>query len=453
MRAAWRTWNTAEAVSHVDTLVASWTSQTCCNLCQSWGDAQLYCPGCRSWRCIACAHVDQITITKVQWCVTCKVDNLLAYRTEGEPDDAWFKVAAELCGGANALSALGGTYRYRLSAIRGLTQWGKRMALEVLPGSPAVYELFIAHRLLVEGVSIATVELDFISLSVWHYSLKALIPGLKFHNPTKQDLIRVFVKYLAKEVRLPASATVPCALWELVAMVKQFDTRDPQQLHAKICMEVHALPILRRIAAENLLVKRAYPQLHTVHFVQGSDVALEWDIEFGLCAGFRVNVDKNIPAGRWRWIWVPGRMKCGLTLGEDIYHWLTTYPVPDGPLLASPRNKAATSFNTGKFKGFDRIVAMAWRMLQAKYPEQLAGRKVVPYSLRKAMIQALDDSKRMYRKITNEDIGELVGWTSVKTDIMKHYAGMDKRVMLRMLADLDPAKLPQTVETAMVGPF
>jgi hypothetical protein len=68
------------------------------------------------------------------------------------------------------------------------------------------------------------------------------------------------------------------------------------------------------------------------------------------------------------------------------------------------------------------------------------------------IIQALHTWARLTGTFNDGDIGEYIGWVSKKTDIMKHYSGLDARQQMRMLADLDPARLPYEVCTSGVGP-
>ena len=68
------------------------------------------------------------------------------------------------------------------------------------------------------------------------------------------------------------------------------------------------------------------------------------------------------------------------------------------------------------------------------------------------IIQALAHYARATRRITNDDIGEYIGWVSKKTDIMKHYSGADAHHQMEVLADLDPAELPLEIVTSGVGP-
>ena len=447
----WKRWSTPRAVSQVQEILLSWFEATAptCALCGTVGIKQLFCPGCDRWTCLVCGSVDKCPITKVGWCVDCRVARLLPFRTVTEdPTYEWLQIMAKLSAGALSLSFLGGSFRFRDSPIHNLLHWGAYWCLEVLPGSPVVYEQWIVHRLLVQGVSIATVEQDFIAISVLHSSLKALIPGLCWHNPTRQDLVRVFVKHLGKEVKLSADCTVPVSACNFVMMINSLDSKIPMQLHTKIVLQTLGLGGLRRVAAKAIYMVRHPPALYSVDFdFLRSDVVLQWVDGFGLCVGLCIDTDKNIPAGRKRWVWIPGVMIMGLTFGMDIYLWLTTYGVPDGPFLACPTGPNASGFNPNQFTAFDRAFARAWLNT---FPDDDS--RTAPGSLRKMIIQALHDSMRLLQKFTERDIGEFIGWISTKGDIQKHYAGLGQLDMLQMLHDLDPSKLPSVITTAGVGP-
>ena len=291
----------------------------------------------------------------------CRVKRVTPYRTTTEPPEHhWLQTMAKLGAGALSLSHLGGTFRFRNSPIHNLMQWGAYWNLEVLPGSPLVYEHWIVHRLLIQGVSISTVEQDLIAISVLHSSLKASIPGLWWHNPTKQDLIRIFVKHLTKEVKLPCEVTVPFSFLNFVLMVQALDVKVPLQLHTRIVIQTLGLPGLRRVAAANLYMVRFPPVIRSLDFdPRKSDVVIDWVDGYDWCVGFCVNIDKNIPAGRHRWIFIPGRMVCGLSFGNDVRLWLSTYPVPDGPFLAAPTGSRALKFNSTPYTAFDRAIARA----------------------------------------------------------------------------------------------
>ena len=203
--AGWKEWSTPEAVQHVEEVLRSWDEDTfpMCSLCGVTTEKAAYCPGCSTWTCLKCSGLTQSTISKVCWCADCRVMRVATHRTtNATPTFEWFKTMAKLAAGATVLQTVGGTFRFRFGSIRLLFEWGKHWELYVLPGSMPVYEVYICHRLLVQGVSIATVELDFITISVWHSLMRASIPGLWWHNPTRQDFIRLLIKHLSKEVKM-----------------------------------------------------------------------------------------------------------------------------------------------------------------------------------------------------------------------------------------------------------
>ena len=436
-------------MSHVEEVLNSYTTPPYCSDCGGVSEHPYYCWGCGSWTCLKCSKAAKLTVTRLMHCVDCRVKALKLHRTtEAEPDFEWYSAMARLAAGTQHLSTLGGSFRYRTSSIPSLMRWGKQWGLEVLPGSPIVYEHFIGHRLLVEGVSIATVELDMIAISIWHSYFKATIPGLWWHNPTKQDLIRVLLKHLSKRVKLSAKVTVPFSYINFVIMINSLTGTDCITLHCKIALQIVGLGGLRRVAAVHLWLRRHSPAEHSLQFKKDSDILVIWIEEFGWCTALHINFDKNIPAGAWRWVWIPGIMVCGLSLGQDIRFYLTRYAVPDGPFLAAPTGSRGRSWRSTVWSGLDRAVART-------YAGAFPGRSsvgVAPYSLRKMIIQALHTWARRTGKFTDGDIGEFIGWVSKKTDIMKHYSGMDAKQQMRMLSEMDPKLLPAEVSTSGVGP-
>ena len=381
----------------------------------------------------------------------CRVQRLVPLRadTSEPPTFEWLTAMAKLGSGVLSLNHLGGSFRFRDSPVRNLLEWGKHWNLTVLPGSPEVYEQYIAHRVLVQGVDISTVEQDFIALSVLHASLKASIPGLWWHNPTKQDLIRVFLKYLSKEVKLQCEVTVPFSFINFVMMISALDRKSPLQLHARVVLQTVGFAGLRRVAATNLYLKRLAPVLFSLNYdFDASDVVQMWDDTFGWCTGLAISVDKNAVAGRTRWVWIPNNMVCGLTYGDDVRLWLSSYCIPDGPFLAAPANQTATKFRTTPYSAIDNCLARSWR---ACFPKRV-NCKISPYSLRKMIIQALHDWCKVTNRFSHREVGEFIGWISTKTDIQQHYAGLDMGTQCEMLAYLDPAKLPFEIVTSGVGP-
>mmetsp|Transcript_18199 Transcript_18199/g.21828 ORF Transcript_18199/g.21828 Transcript_18199/m.21828 type:complete len:162 (+) Transcript_18199:3451-3936(+) len=86
-------------------------------------------------------------------------------------EDVYEAAAGQVAGVMN-LEQHGGSFGYRHSSCRTLFWWGRQMGLEVFPGSPVVYKHFIAFRILCQGVSSATLENDFITISVLHSAFR-----------------------------------------------------------------------------------------------------------------------------------------------------------------------------------------------------------------------------------------------------------------------------------------
>ena len=98
----------------------------------------------------------------------------------------------------------------------------------------------------------------------------------------------------------------------------------------------------------------------------------------------------------------------------------------------------------------DGLLARWW----AKVFPELVHLKIAPHSLRKMTIQMLYDLLKMLGKFSDSDIGEFVGWMSVKktVGVRCHYADLSMAEYCRMLAQADPDALPWEIATVSRGP-
>ena len=152
--------------------------------------------------------------------------------------------------------------------------------------------------------------------------------------------------------------------------------------------------------------------------------------------------DKNLKAGRYRWIFITNRCKIiPLRFGDDVVKYLTKWPVPDGWWLAAPYSRKGDRWRTTQFTAIDAALQKYLPLADPGVLErsETATTKIRAYSCRKCAVQALHDWARACvragnsRPLTDADIGEFIGWISTKTDIMKHYAGMSRDHMGRTM--------------------
>ena len=328
-----------------------------------------------------------------------------------------------------------------------LLDWGRKMGLEVFPGSPIVYKHWAAYRLLVQGVNAMTLENDFISVSVMHTSVKERA-GLKIHNPVRSAELKTLIKHLTKAVRIKANATRSFALKDFITMVLSLDKGDPRQLHTRVMIQCLGFGALRRGAAQKMRMKRLKGELLTTNFCEGSDIRIINHPTYGLVLVLRKEVDKCLPGGQDLWTYIPDKMKCGLTPVSDMILWLTSYPVPDGPLFACPTGSTGSSFNRNEYTAIDLALARLWAR---NFPHRIT-EKIAPHSLRKMMIQALFDSLTMQGLIPDVPVGEFVGWFNKKQLTRAAYAQLSMDSALKLLHDLDQTALPWRIATVACPP-
>ena len=440
----------------VDEVISSWNADWSaeCKMCGKWATLALHCWDCGSWTCARCMGVEpaRVSITRLCRCNSC---TLALLRDCARPDGLtqnFEEEAVPLIAGMQSLRQHGGTYMYRHSSIRNLLRFSETFGLETLPGTPSVYEAFVSHRLLVQGVNVATIEHDIITASTWHSDCRTKL-GVDFQDPAKHISVKQFVKRLSTSVRVQANPTVPFSFREFVQMIKSLGD-SPRHWHARVALQVLTFPALRKRAAMKLYIRRRPPhQLHSLDFVRkgegASDVFIYPHHKFKKVVALRKNVDKALQAGREQWSWLCDNLKCGLTPASDVEYYITTFPLPDGPLLAAPTGPRATSFRKTEYTALDSMVQTSY---SSAFPEK-AGAKVQPHGCRKTLIQALYDMLKLLGKFSDGDIGEYVGWVSVKNATRPYYAGLEQDDYLEMVASLDPEALPWHIATVNIGPF
>jgi hypothetical protein len=205
---------------------------------------------------------------------------------------------------------------------------------------------------------------------------------------------------------------------------------------------------MRRNAAKKVYIKRKPPVLYSTNFTKASDVRIvDGGSEFGLILCIRRDIDKRLPAGREYWGYIPDKMKCGLTPVSDWIELWTTYPVPDGPWICCP-TKDGQSWSKKEYTALDTMLSKAWAHA---FPDRVE-EKIAPHSLRKMTIQMLYDWLKLTGKFSDADLGEFVGWLSVKTSVRPHYADLSMDEYCRMLSTADPDALPWNICTVSRGP-
>jgi hypothetical protein len=227
-----------------------------------------------------------------------------------------------------------------------------------------------------------------------------------------------------------SQVTVPFAFKHFTMMINSLSSTVLKELFTKCVLQGVAFPAMRRNAAKKVYVKRKHPALYSLNFTLESDVRIvDGGEEFGLILCIRRDIDKRLPAGREYWGYVPNKMKCGLTPVSDWVTLWTTYPVPDGPWICAP-TKNGQSWSKKEYTNLDGMLARAWA---STFPDRVE-EKIAPHSLRKMTIQMLYDWLKLTGKFCETDIGEFVGWLSVKTSVRPHYADLSMMEYCRMIA-------------------
>ena len=131
--------------------------------------------------------------------------------------------------------------------------------------------------------------------------------------------------------------------------------------------------------------------------------------------------------GQPRFVYVPAYMDCGLNFVATVKHYLTRFNVPDGLMFASPTGVLGRSFKPTPYTQWDK---MAQRCYSRAFPE--GTKRIASHSCRKSLIQIMFNMN----EIPRDFMGDLVGWLSVKTCVLKYYASLPLELCLAISSAL-----------------
>jgi len=394
-----------------------------CNGCARTVVKALVCTQCAAASCPPCASMTdkQLPLSLLRVCATCRAGRLPLLDSL-ENEDAFGRRFALLClaDASIALAAPSDNQRY---AIRAYCRWAETVALQALPADLDVILLFLQHRLHVDKVDTSTLELDVNALSAWHVSAAQAMRYPSLQNPAKLAAVRYETRIFGKTLKKLARPMMKWLMQELVLMVRSCpDTAFGW--HDRVCMTALSLAILRKGAAAALRLVRTDATDPLSFDLEKSDIIIATHPTYGRYVRLSIHTDKNAVPGRPRYAYIPAHTRLGLNFVQDISHYLTRFPVPDGFLFAAPRGKHGKTFRTTAYTSWDPLVH---RCYGRAFP---GGKKVVAsHSCRKSIIQALYNTG-----LAEGVIGDIVGWLSVKSTVLKYYASLSVEHALVIVA-------------------
>jgi hypothetical protein len=325
----------------------------------------------------------------------------------------------------------------QVALVKKYARWCEEMLLVALPAHPDVINLYLQHRLHEDGVDTSTTELDVQAISAWHISAQVAFHNSSLPNPAKTAALRFEMKSFAKKLKKPVSATEKWSVAELSAMVAACPKDNAYGLHDRVCLSALSLGLLRRGAASAIRLVRTDPADPLSFDLDSSDISLHTHPRLGRYFKLAIHTDKTAVPGRPRYVYLPELTACGINFVSDMILYLTTYAVPDGPLFASPTGKNGVGFKPTMYKNWDTLVKRCYKRV---YPT--GTKKIASHSCRKSSIQAIFSSG-----VHESFIGDLAGWLSVKSTVLKYYASLSVEhaiVIIASLGDVASASLTTT---------
>lgn len=155
-----------------------------------------------------------------------------------------------------------------------------------------------------------------------------------------------------------------------------------------------------------------------------SDIIITTHPTMGKYVRLAIHTDKNAVLGRPRYAYIPAYTRIGLNFVGDLTHYLNAYPVPDGYLFTAPYNKRGQSFRSTPYTAWDAVLH---RCYTRAFPD---GKKVfASHRCRKSVIQAIFNTG-----LPKGIIGDIVGWLSVKSTVLKYHASLSVDHALSIIA-------------------
>ena len=367
-----------------------------------------------------------------------------SYMRAGTSIPDWDAKALPICRGVNSLNLLGGAACFRYSSVRIYFSWGLSLGLRVLPASPMVIRGFCAARLLGSGVDVTTLQHDLETISVLHIEIKEAVAAT-FHNAARSDALRHSLKSWERTLKHITLASEPVPFFCFVTWVRTLSMKDAVQAHKRVCLQLQFFAAARQGALNGWKVLRK--SRTSLEFLPTSNLNVFPHAVYGKVLHIRTDPGLDKGLTQYRHVYVPDKMKCGLTPVTDLESYLVNFMVPDGLIAAAPYSRLGASFRTTPYTGWSRFCATH----HAKCFPQAAAVRVSSHSVRKSMVQALMDWIRIFGATAgfgSAEVGEFVGWKAVKQWVLLHYANLSMDQLCKMLHDLDPKVLPWKIVKA-----
>lgn len=293
------------------------------------------------------------------------------------------------------------------------------------------------HRLHIDSVDTSTLELDLNALSAWHISAAQALRRPSLQNPIKLASVRYTSKVFGKRLKKQAKPMMKWMMFELVQMTNTCPD-NAVGWHDRVCLEALSLAMLRKGAAAAIRLVRTNPRDPLSFYAEKSDIIIAKHPTLGKYIRLSIHTDKNAVPGRPCYAYIPAYTRIGLNFVADLTYYLTAFPVPDGFLFAAPYNKHGKSFRSTPYTQWDAVVHRAYNRA---FPN---GKKVVAsHSCRKSVIQAVFNTG-----LPEATMGDIVGWLSVKSTVLKYYASLSIDLALSIIAGIcDNVTLSDTTTT------
>mmetsp|Transcript_35206 Transcript_35206/g.86371 ORF Transcript_35206/g.86371 Transcript_35206/m.86371 type:complete len:384 (-) Transcript_35206:446-1597(-) len=363
----------------------------------------------------------QLPLSLLGNCIRCRA---LLLPLQEDNEEA-FRRRFELLSMVDASAALTAPTDNQRNSVRAYCRWGESVALRCLPADQNVIELYQQHRLHFDQVDTSTLELDLNALSAWHISAALALRRPSLQNPVKLAAVRYASKVFGKKMKKTARPMMKWMMAELVQMIKTCKN-DAIGWHDRVCLEALSLAMLRKGAAAAIRLVRTDPNDPLSFDIEKSDVIIMTHPTLGKYIRLSIHTDKNAVPGRPRYAYIPAYTRIGLNFVADLTYYLTAFPVPDGFLFAAPYNKHGKSFRSTPYTQWDAVVHRAYNRA---FPN---GKKVVAsHSCRKSVIQAIFNSG-----LSEAKLGDIVGWLSVKSTVLRYYASLSIDNALTIVAGI-----------------
>jgi hypothetical protein len=368
------------------------------------------------------------------------------------------------------------TQRLRGQALRDSTQsgylrecaafesWGINMGFgTVLPSTVQNIEVYVAWLLTFKNLDASTIVTKLDAISDWHRYARGL--GLNILNPCRTQTIRDLRETIESRHKKPSKAKLAWSINQVKLMLATGYTVEGlihpeapggprgtrtrlairRNWHARLCVVFLLVGMLRRNAASAIrvcyrIITDAVTGMHSVQFLPGSDVSIEWcDTARMRYVRINVDADKNTKGGKVRMAYLPELIEAlDLECVRELEYYLIWMGPPSGSfLLHAPGQqfKAQDDSFAPTRKGQRTSAYSNWsglihRVYTTTFPTATDADSYGSHSGRKSLSQWLWDEGWPRRLIA--DAG---GWF-IKKDAVDLYFKTSRHVILRAVSHI-----------------